>query len=92
MGAQKLLSALAAPHRVAGGKLLVSGSIGISIYPVDGLDADILINCADSAMYRSKCTGRNKCSLFKDEKAVAALPGCSIPRLRADAEAPDYNA
>ena len=76
-GAQKILSALAAPHLIAGEQRFVSASIGISIYPLDGMDAETLISCADSAMYRAKRTGRNKCSVFKDDKAVAALPADS---------------
>ncbi|MEP6881676.1 MAG: diguanylate cyclase [Dokdonella sp.] len=66
-GAQKLLFAVAAPHLVAGEQLSITASIGISIYPVDGHDADTLISRADSAMYRAKRTGRNRCSVFKEE-------------------------
>lgn len=66
-GAQKLLFAVAAPHLVAGEQLNITASIGISIYPIDGHDADSLISRADSAMYRAKRTGRNRCSVFKEE-------------------------
>ncbi len=81
--AQKVLFALAAPHLVAGEQLMVSASIGISIYPADGRDAETLIRCADSAMYRAKRTGRNKCSLFKEDRTGAADPvgATANPRL-----------
>lgn len=38
---------------------LVSVSIGLSLYPCDGLDAERLINSADRALYRAKHSGRN---------------------------------
>lgn len=59
LGAQKILSALAAPHRIAGRELHISASIGISTYPADGQDADTLLKSADHAMYHAKKTGRN---------------------------------
>jgi diguanylate cyclase (GGDEF)-like protein/PAS domain S-box-containing protein len=42
----------------------VSGSIGISLYPVDGTDKDTLLKHADIAMYKSKATGRKHYSFF----------------------------
>jgi diguanylate cyclase (GGDEF)-like protein len=47
-------------------KLLISVtcSFGVSIYPSDGLDSDALIAAADSAMYESKMTGRNRVTCF----------------------------
>lgn len=71
--AHKVLFSIAAPYLVAGKQLHVSASIGISTYPTDGRDAETLIKCADSAMYRAKRTGRNKCSLFKEENPLAAF-------------------
>ncbi|WP_281971172.1 MULTISPECIES: diguanylate cyclase [unclassified Polynucleobacter] len=42
----------------------INVSIGISIYPLDGIDADILIDKSDQAMYNVKQTGSNACQLF----------------------------
>lgn len=64
LGAHKLLWVLAAPHRVAGKELIVSASIGVSIYPGDGEDAQTLIRCADAAMHQAKRVGRNSFRLF----------------------------
>ena len=57
--AQKVLEAVRAPITIAGRELFVTASIGISIYPHDGVDSDTLIRNADSAMYRAKELGRN---------------------------------
>src|SRR5208283_5442667 len=55
--AEKLLEALAAPLMVSGGELSVTASIGISVYPDDGQDAEGLVQSADIAMYKAKTSG-----------------------------------
>ena len=55
--AQKILESLAAPARIGAHTLSLSGSLGISVYPEDGADANTLIDCADAAMYRAKKAG-----------------------------------
>ncbi|WP_373991306.1 putative bifunctional diguanylate cyclase/phosphodiesterase [Duganella sp. BuS-21] len=57
MVAQKLLATLAAPILIDGHDLRVGGSIGISVYPQDGGDAETLLRLADIAMYRAKQEG-----------------------------------
>ncbi|HEU0234519.1 MAG TPA: EAL domain-containing protein [Gallionella sp.] len=52
--AQKILDNLSLPLMVEGHELQISASIGISIYPDDGDDAETLIKNADIAMYRAK--------------------------------------
>lgn len=52
--AGKVAAALAAPVTVEGHALSVTASVGISLFPSDGRDADTLLKNADSAMYRSK--------------------------------------
>jgi len=52
--AHKLLSTLTAPFMIANHDLRVGGSIGISVYPQDGGDAETLLRLADIAMYRAK--------------------------------------
>jgi diguanylate cyclase (GGDEF)-like protein len=63
--AQKILTTLAVPHLFDQLELHVSVSIGISIYPNDGQDADTLIKNADNAMYLAKEGGRNDYRFFK---------------------------
>lgn len=52
--AHKMLAALALPHRIDRHDLHISVSIGISIYPDDGPDAETLLKSADTAMYSAK--------------------------------------
>jgi diguanylate cyclase (GGDEF)-like protein/PAS domain S-box-containing protein len=55
--AQKALESLAQPFLLEGHELFVSASIGIAVYPNDGGDAEVLIQHADTAMYRAKELG-----------------------------------
>ena len=69
-GAQKIIAALVAPHDVAHHQLHVTVTIGISIFPADGPNAETLIKCADTAMYHAKERGRNTYQFF--ERAMNA--------------------
>lgn len=64
--AEKIIAAVAATHHVAGQELRVTTSIGISVYPLDGTDAETLLKSADAAMYQAKKNGRNRC-VFRHE-------------------------
>jgi diguanylate cyclase (GGDEF)-like protein len=55
--ASKLISALGRPARVGEHVLRLTASIGISLFPSDGEDADTLIHRSDAAMYRAKRNG-----------------------------------
>ncbi|WP_317205670.1 EAL domain-containing protein [Janthinobacterium sp.] len=66
----RLLEAAAAP--VGALRLHVSASIGVTLYPQDGADADLLLRHADQAMYHAKQAGKNRYHLFdvgRDEAA-----------------------
>ena len=63
--ARKILTALAASHRIDQYDLSVTASIGLSIFPGDGWDAEILIKHADNAMYQAKAKGRNNFQFFQ---------------------------
>jgi diguanylate cyclase (GGDEF)-like protein/PAS domain S-box-containing protein len=58
--AKKILEAIKKPFLISGKELEITTSIGISIYPTHGEDAETLIKNADIAMYRAKKAGRNK--------------------------------
>ena len=60
--AEDILETLARPVRCEDRDFDVGASIGISLYPDDAEDAEALVHKADSAMYRSKKEGRNRCS------------------------------
>ena len=71
--AQKILNALVAPHDVSHHQLHVSATIGISIFPDDGTDAETLIKCADTAMYHAKTVGRNAYHFFEADMNARAV-------------------
>lgn len=62
--AKRILGALEQPCLIEGHVLNVTLSIGISLYPDHGADAETLINRADTAMYHAKQTGRNNFRLY----------------------------
>jgi predicted signal transduction protein with EAL and GGDEF domain len=71
--AQRVLEVLGAQHRVDSHDVEISASIGISVYPDDGFDADSLVQCADTAMLNAKKHGRNNYSFFKPHMNAQAL-------------------
>ncbi len=72
--AEKLLSALRKPVRIEGREIFTSASIGISLYPDDGAEAEILMKNADQAMYCVKQDGRNNHRLFSRASSPASPP------------------
>lgn len=74
--AQKIVDELAAPFSLGEHVLYVTSSIGISLFPEDGRNSDMLIRNADSAMYSAKTGGRNDYRFFTqdmNEQALARL-------------------
>src|SRR5216683_2356337 len=57
--AQRVLRIISEPIDIEGQRLYVTASIGITVYPDDGEDAETLLKNADNAMYRAKAVGRN---------------------------------
>ena len=67
MIAVKLLASIAGPYMVDGNEIEVTTSIGISVFPEDGIDSESLIAHADAAMYQAKGNGRNNYQFFTRE-------------------------
>ena len=76
--AQKMLATLALPHRIDQHELHISVSIGISIYPDDGQDAETQIKNADIAMYQAKENGRNNYKFFEQDMNARAVHRQSV--------------
>lgn len=68
--AHKHLNALRNPFLIDDDEVHVTSSVGVAIYPHDGVDADALIRNADGAMYRAKAVGGNRIEL----SSHAAMP------------------
>lgn len=62
---ERLVNAISTPFVIQKIQIQVSASIGISFYPDDGTDSDILIRNADQAMYVAKQSGKNQYRFFK---------------------------
>lgn len=65
--ARTVLDKLSRRYQVEQYELVVTPSIGISLYPYDGQDFDALYRCADIAMYSAKRNGRNNFQFFTAE-------------------------
>jgi diguanylate cyclase (GGDEF)-like protein/PAS domain S-box-containing protein len=65
--AQKILEALSEVFEISEHFISVSCSIGACVYPNNGLDFDVLLQRADTAMYQAKNDGRNNCKFFTEE-------------------------
>ncbi|MCC5809222.1 MAG: diguanylate cyclase [Ectothiorhodospiraceae bacterium] len=65
--AEKMLAAITAPLSVSGHTLQISASVGISIHPDHGADADTIMQRADTAMYQTKADGRDGYRFFEAE-------------------------
>lgn len=62
--AQKIIKAMSAPHLIAKKDMIITFSIGISLYPGDSDDALTMIEHADAAMYQAKAKGRNNFQVY----------------------------
>jgi diguanylate cyclase (GGDEF)-like protein/PAS domain S-box-containing protein len=76
--ARRMLHAVAEAHSIEQHDLHVTTSIGVSVYPDDGLDAETLIKNADTAMYQAKENGRQSYQFFKPAMNVRAVERQSI--------------
>jgi len=65
--AQRIIETLAQPIVLEGQQVYVTASIGVSLYPDDGLDGPTLLKNADVAMYRAKERGKNSFQFFTGE-------------------------
>jgi diguanylate cyclase (GGDEF)-like protein/PAS domain S-box-containing protein len=78
--AEKLMRLFERPLLVSDYELFVTGSVGISLYPQDAQDLNVLIRNADVAMYQAKARGRNGYQLY-----APSMDGEGVERLRLEA-------
>jgi diguanylate cyclase (GGDEF)-like protein/PAS domain S-box-containing protein len=75
---EKVLALFAIPFEMKGHELFVTTSMGVSIYPNDGGDAETLFKNADIAMYKAKEEGRNNFQLYTPAMNVKAMNRLSL--------------
>jgi len=76
--ARRILKAVAEAHSIDHHELHVTTSIGLSVFPDDGPDAETLIKNADTAMYQAKENGRQSYQFFKPAMKVRAVERQSV--------------
>ncbi|PLX95479.1 MAG: diguanylate cyclase [Desulfuromonas sp.] len=74
--ARRIIDNIRQPHDLEDYEVFVTSSVGISLFPNDGEDADTLMKNADTAMYHSKEHGRNRLQFYKK-----SLNNCAAERL-----------
>lgn len=76
--ASKIIDSFKEPFKIGKLKLNIKGSMGISIYPDDGLNQSDLVKFADIAMYESKSDGGNKYQFYfrlkENKKNIKVIP------------------
>jgi diguanylate cyclase len=65
--ANQIIHAITRPYLINKREIFITTSIGLAMYPRDGMDKDTLIKHADTAMYDAKYRGKNRLSLFHQE-------------------------
>jgi diguanylate cyclase (GGDEF)-like protein len=78
--AANLIAALARPFEIDGQKIYAGGSVGIALYPDDGVTAEELLKRADTAMYRAKDMGRGRHAFFKESMGVEVSARAALDR------------
>ncbi|MGO8913658.1 MAG: putative bifunctional diguanylate cyclase/phosphodiesterase [Bradyrhizobium sp.] len=78
IAARRMLQTVAECYSIDRHDLHVTASVGVSVYPDDGLDAETLIKNADTAMYQAKESGRQSYEFFKPAMNVRAVERQSL--------------
>jgi predicted signal transduction protein with EAL and GGDEF domain len=71
--ARRILDSLSRPFQLGGHEVVTSGSIGITAWPEDGNDVEVLLRNADAAMYHAKEQGRNNYQFYAQSMNQVAL-------------------
>jgi len=69
----RLLTSISLPAKLAERQVQIACSVGISVYPDHGTDAEALVKNADTALYRAKGLGRGTFQFYRPEMNVNTL-------------------
>ena len=78
--AEEVIRALSAPIGLEGRETFTSCSIGVTLYPDDGLSGEELLRKADTAMYRAKQNGRGRYVFFEEQMNIEAFERVALER------------
>jgi diguanylate cyclase (GGDEF)-like protein len=88
---KKLVELLQQPYQVLNHELHISASIGITLFPNDGVDVDTLLKNSDIAMYHAKSSGRNNYKFYNAElNANAKEKHKLVSNLRQDIDGKNF--
>jgi diguanylate cyclase (GGDEF)-like protein len=76
--AKRILETVSSPIIIAGHEIFITGSIGITVYPMDGEDPDTLLKNADAAMYSAKEQGRNNYQFYSEAMNASSFKRLSL--------------
>lgn len=76
----RVMNAIAEPLRFDGHEFFLSCSVGIAVYPTNGVTSEALIEHADTAMYRAKELGKNNFKFFTAEMNVHLMERLSLEK------------
>lgn len=83
--AEKVLAMLSSPYKLDDKRYFMNCSIGISVFPSDGMEVETLLRCADTAMHRVKQEGGGNYRYFEEEMNRAAQRRVNAERRLRDA-------
>jgi diguanylate cyclase (GGDEF)-like protein len=78
--AESIVGTLSRPFLVGEEHCFLSASVGIASFPQDGESAEVLLKCADTAMYRAKAAGRGQTVFFEERMNAEAMARLSLDR------------
>jgi diguanylate cyclase (GGDEF)-like protein len=70
---ERVMESISAPYTLDAERVVVTASIGYTVFPQDDADADTLLRHADQAMYAAKQAGRNRVSVAALAEAETQL-------------------
>lgn len=80
--ASRVVRAIGLPCDVMGEQVTVSTSVGVAVFPEDGLDSTALMRSADVALYRAKAAGRNRYATSGGDAGEVSVNGNRRAKLR----------